>query len=149
MKGAVNKMTDFIEEKLENDNEDFVFENNEDITFDAIPISKLMVGIAENVIGMIVKNPEKKQELMLTYERNTLPVLDMIKFDEAFARKFLSGKGLSDEAVIGFGLGYFAIQTVGVIVISFSMNKKEVIKNENNDKAERESNNKGFQSVST
>lgn len=122
-----------------------IAEEQENITLETVPVSRLMVGMAENIIAMMVKDPEKRQELMLMYEKNTIPVMDLIKFDEAFTRKFLAEKGLSDEAIVTFGIGYFAVQTVGTIIMAITINKrmkKEVNDNEGNNNERQEGENR-------
>lgn len=136
---------DFVVEG-ENEAVEEIAEEKESFTLETVPVSRLMVGMAENIIAMMVKDPEKRQELMLMYEKNTIPVMDLIKFDEAFTRKFLAGKGLNDEAIVTFGIGYFAVQTIGTAIMAITINKRmknqEVNDNEGNNNERQEGENR-------
>ena len=112
-----NEKLDFVENEGESIENDFVeldegMEEQENINI-KVPFGAIAVGIVERATLSFIKEDEKKQEFISNYESQCLPLLEMIKFDDVVARKFLQGKGLTDNQVIMFGAG--AILVTGVL----------------------------------
>ena len=133
-----NEKLDFIEngevegvEGLDNDfvsyDEDMENQENNEIK---VPFGTIAVGIVERATLPFIKPDEKKQEFITNYESQCLPLLEMIKFDDAVTRKFLQGKGLTDNQIIMFGAG--AILVTGVLnalpYVKFKKKNKDEIK---------------------
>ncbi len=104
---------DFIIEEPEAIEEQTV--DQTDFVSQTIPISKMMVGMAEMIIGTMVKDEAQRMKILQSYEQSTLSVLDVIHFDEAFTRVVGSGKPMDDKTVLIFGSIYFVTTTVTTI----------------------------------
>lgn len=103
----------------ENINPDEIVVNEDDLNIteeaqettevNTIPLDKIIVGIVEKPILKLIDDDEKRQEFLVNYESQCLPILEAINFNDVLSRKLFSGKELTDNQVIAIGFGVIGI----------------------------------------
>ena len=79
-----------------------------------IPWDKMIIGFVEKPIIRAIKDDDpkqqelKRQEFLMSYESQCLPILQAINFNDVLNRKIMNGKGLTDNQVLLVGFGAIA-----------------------------------------
>jgi len=110
---------DFIKDENVQDTNDFINQENipegEEFTFQTVPFSRIIVGLTESALCCFIKDEAKQQQFKAQFESQAFTIPELLNFDEVMSRKLLSGKGMTDNEVIIWGLAWVG----GMAALSF------------------------------
>ena len=103
--------------------QDIVEEQQETNEVEAIPFDTMIVRLFETPLLYLLPDEESKRQFTTQYEMQTLPLLELIKFNEVLTRKVCKGE-LTDNQVIAFGFGIIGVSAL-INIIPFWKKIKE------------------------
>jgi len=110
---------DFIKNENMEETNDFIDQGNvpegEEFTFQTVPFSRIIVGLTESALCCFIKDEEKQKQFKMQFESQAFTIPELLNFDEVMSRKLLSGKGMTDNEVIIWGLAWVG----GMAALSF------------------------------